>query len=129
MTDDEFLQAFARHTLHEFRHRDHLRLAWLHVRQLGPEGAAHSVTEAIRQFAAAQGVPDKYHDTMTRFWVALVAHTRTQRPDIDDFDRFLEVFPWLLEKDLPFRHWRRETMMSAAARAAWVEPDLLGMPA
>jgi hypothetical protein len=34
----------------------------------------------------------------------------------------------LLDKGLPYRHWQHETMGSAAARARWVEPDLLALP-
>jgi hypothetical protein len=131
MTDDDFLQAFARATLgnHEFRHRDHLRLAWLQIRRLGPDDATRAVAAGIRHFAAAHGATDKYHETMTRFWVRIVAHHVEARPEIDDFDRFLEVFPLLLDKGLPFRHWTRETMLGPAARAGWVEPDVLPLPA
>ena len=130
MTDDEFLRAFSACTLgnHEFRHRDHLRLAWLQVRRLGPEAAAEAVAQGISRFAATHGATAKYHDTMTRFWVRIVAHMAEARPDIDDFDRFLEAFPSLLDKSLPFRHWERETMLSPAARLAWVEPDVLPLP-
>ena len=42
---------------------------------------------------------------------------------------FLAAFPMLLAKDLPYRHWRRETMLSPDARAQWVEPDLQALPA
>jgi hypothetical protein len=131
MTDHEFLQAFAHATLgnHEFRHRDHLRLAWVQVRRLGREQAADAVVAGIQHFAEAHGAPGKYHDTMTRFWIRIVAHCMAAHPEIDDFDRFLEAFPLLLDKGLPFRHWSRETMLGPAARAAWVEPDLLPLPA
>jgi hypothetical protein len=130
MTDDEFLQAFSEGRLanHEFRHRDHLRLAWLQVSRLGPEGARDAVAEGIRRFAALHGVPQKYHETMTQFWVRIVGHMVATRPEIDRFDRFLEAFPQLLGKDLPFRHWERDTLMSPPARAAWVEPDVQPLP-
>jgi hypothetical protein len=131
MTDDEFLQALADCTIgnHEFRHRDHLRLAWLQVRRLGPDEASGAVSASIRRFAAAHGATGKYHDTMTRFWVLVVAHLSASRPDIHDFDGFLAAFPMLLDKNLPFRHWQRETMLSPEAREDWVEPDILPMPA
>jgi hypothetical protein len=131
MTDDEFLQACADCTIanHEFRHRDHLRLAWLQVSRLGPEGAVEAVTQGIRRFAATHGAAGKYHETMTQFWVRVVAHLEAARPDVEEFDRFLETFPFLLDKSLPFRHWRRETMMSPEARADWMEPDVLPLPA
>lgn len=131
MTDDDFLQAFARGTIanSDFRHRDHLRLAWLQVRRLGCEGALLNITAGIRHFAEAHGASGKYHETMTRFWVRVVAHMVAARPDIDDFARFLDAFPQLLDKELSLRHWERATLMSPQARAMWVEPDVLPMPA
>jgi hypothetical protein len=131
MTDDEFLRAFAECRLgnHEFRHRDHLRLTWLQVRRLGPTAAARAISHGIRQFAVAHGATTKYHETMTQFWVKIVAHSIGARPDITDFDGFLEAFPLLLDKYLPFQHWDRETMLGIEARAAWVEPNLLPLPA
>jgi hypothetical protein len=50
------------------------------------------------------------------------------RPDVTAFATFLAAFPQLLDKDLPYRHWRRETMAGATARAEWVEPDLVALP-
>ena len=130
MTDHEFLAAFMDCTLpnDRFHHRDHLRLAWLLVTRLGFEAGSAAVSEGIRRFAAANGHAAKYHETMTQFWVRVVAHTSQARPDIADFDSFLEEFPTLLDPSLPFRHWRRETMFSPAARAGWIEPDIRALP-
>jgi hypothetical protein len=66
---------------------------------------------------------------MTRFWVRIVDHIAGTRPDIASFDDFLSAFPRLLDKDLPHRHWRAETLGGADARARWVEPDLIPLPA
>ncbi len=74
-------------------------------------------------------VLNKYHETLTQFWVRIVSHLIDARPEIAAFERFLEVFPYLLDKELPSQHWRRETMQSQAAQAHWVEPDLLALPA
>jgi hypothetical protein len=51
--DDEFLHAFFGLTLanSEFRHRDHLRLAWMAVRRHGPRAAEDVVVGGIRRFA------------------------------------------------------------------------------
>ena len=131
MTDDEFLHAFLSGSLPnaQFHHRDHLRLAWLLTRQLGDEAATRAITTGIQGFAARHGHADKYHETLTRFWVRIVGHMVHARPDITAFETFLATFPRLLDKDLPYHHWRRETMASAAARAQWVEPDVLALPA
>jgi hypothetical protein len=57
-----------------------------------------------------------------------VNHATQGRPEIGSFDQFVDAFSTALDKTLPFRHWRRETLMSPAARAAWTEPDLLPLP-
>jgi hypothetical protein len=130
VNDEEFVQVFMQGALPatQFHHRDHLRLTWLLVRRLGPGPAGGEVAAGIRRFAAHHGQADKYHETVTRFWVRIVGHMAGARPDIADFEEFLSAFPQLLDKGLPYRHWRRETMSSALARALWVEPDLLALP-
>jgi hypothetical protein len=129
MSDDAFLQAFADCSLSPgaFHHRDHLRLAWLLVRRHGVEPACIMVADGIRGFAARHGHPEKYHETITQFWVRLVGHLIDARPDIDDFATFVDAFPHLLDAGLPYRHWQRQTIGRAAARSAWVEPDLLAL--
>jgi hypothetical protein len=131
MNDVDFAHAFLNGTLppEQFHHRDHLRLAWVLVRQLGVETAAPAIASGIRRFAAQHGQAGKYHETLTQFWVRIVGHMVEVRPDIAELETFLETFPMLLDKGLPYRHWRPETMGSATARARWVEPDLLALPA
>ena len=131
LTDDDFVAAFQSGMLSPtaFHHRDHLRLAWRLIRQLGTPAATGMITEGIRSFAIQNGHADKYHETLTRFWVRIVSHLIDTRPDISTFERFLETYPQLLDKALPYRHWSRETIQSQAARAHWVEPDLLALPA
>ena len=130
LPDDEFLHAFFDLTLahSEFRHRDHLRLAWLAVRRHGAIGAEDVVTAGIHSFAHHHSHGPAYHDTMTRFWVRLVAHAVSDRPEIEEFDTFLAVYPLLLDKNTPLRHWSREAMFGTEARAEWREPDLVGLP-
>lgn len=127
---EQFLLAFETGQIanRDFHHRDHLRLAWIQIRRLGLERALESVTAAIRQFAAHHGHADRYHDTMTRFWLRAVATGIDQHPDLS-FEGLLAVEPHLLDKNLPFVHWSREQMASDQARRQWVEPDLRRMPA
>lgn len=131
MTDDEFLRAFMTATLpnDQFHHRDHLRMTWLMFHRLGPQAGGEAIAAGIRQFANAHGHGPKYHETMTRFWIWLVDHAMRTRPDIGSFEDFLGAFPMLLDKALPFRHWSQDRLMSPAARAAWIDPDILPLPA
>jgi hypothetical protein len=92
------------------------------------DDAERIVAHEIQKFAVANGAPKRYHDTMTRFWVRLVGHAMENAPDARSVDALLAMFPVLLDKTPPYRHWRRETFNSDRARAGWVEPDLVPLP-
>jgi hypothetical protein len=130
MTDDEFLRAFFSLALPNaaFHHRDHLRLTWLVVRRDGAAVARDLVSAGIRRFAAAHGHAGRSHETLTAFWVRLVAHAAENDPRIDDFERFLRAYPLLLDARLPLRHWSHDRLFTPAARGAWQEPDLVPLP-
>jgi len=127
MTDDEFLRTFLQGwpSGEKFGHREHLRAAWLVIERHGPEPAADIVGDRLRRMAAAQGQSVLYNETMTRFWIRLVAHIREAKGPLAGIDQAIEAAPLLMDKSLPFRHWSRELMFGPEARAAWVEPDLL----
>jgi hypothetical protein len=124
VTDDEFVQQFFASLDGGFHHRDHLHLTWLAIGRGTPE----LVGPAIQRFAAAHGQERKYHETLTTFWVRIVAHARSVHPELD-FDDFLDAVPQLLDATIATRHWTGEALWSEDARAAWREPDLLPLPA
>jgi len=131
MSDADFLAAFARGERPDgvFRHVDHVRLTWLLVRREGAARGEEQVAAGIRAFAAAQGVPGMYHDTLTRAWVRLVAAALAATPAAGaDFERFLAAQPQLAEKSLVFRFYSPAALSVPAARSGWVEPDLQPLP-
>jgi hypothetical protein len=130
MDDVDFLRLFREGALtgEEFRHRGHLRLAWLVLSRHRRDEAESVVAREIRQFAVANGVSGRYHDTLTRFWVRLVCHAMDHGPEAGSIDELLARFPFLLDKSLPYRHWRGDAFNSDKARARWVEPDLVPLP-
>jgi hypothetical protein len=73
--DDEFLEAFhsCRLRTSEFRHADHLRLAWLHLAREPFETALVSVRSGIQAFAKHYNLTGLYHETITTAWVHLLA--------------------------------------------------------
>ena len=129
-TDERFLAAFEAGQIanQDFHHRDHLRLAWIQIRRLGLQRASDAVAGAIRQFAGRHGHANRYHETMTRFWVRVVGVGITRHPTLA-FDDLMAAEPHLLDKTLPFTHWSRERMASDEARRQWMEPDIRLMPA
>jgi hypothetical protein len=112
----------------QFRHRQHINLAFYAVRRYGMPDAVGTVCGWIRQMAAYQRAPQKYHHTVSRAWVELVAYHVAADPDCADFDVFAQRNPALLDKRLLGRHYRSATLAAAAARRGWAEPDLLPFP-
>jgi hypothetical protein len=108
-----------------FGHRQHLELAWEYL-QAGP-GAAQSMRRAIRHAASLHGEPDRYHETLTIFWVRLVA-LHAAATSSASFDALIGAHPGLLDTELPARHWRHDTLWGDVARRVWVEPDLVAIP-
>lgn len=110
-----------------FGHREHVHLTWLAVRRAGMPAAVAVVSEGIRRTARYAGAPQKYHVTVSRAWVELVAHHVAEDP-IPDFTAFAGRNPELLDKRLLTRFYRNTTLAGARARTGWVEPDLAPFP-
>lgn len=106
INDKEFARAFERGEIAagDFRHATHVRLALAYLQESSSvEEAAGRMTAAVRRAAAAAGHPEKYHHTVTVFWMRMIAR--------------------LLDKNLPLAYYSPERLWSEAARAAWLEPD------
>jgi hypothetical protein len=111
-----------------FGHREHLELAWTALDRDGEVDAAHqAVAAAVRPLAQRHGMPHKYHETLTRAWVVVVALHRGLDAG-ESFDEFIAAHPRLLARDLLSRHYSEPLLWSEAARARWAEPDLRAFP-
>jgi hypothetical protein len=111
-----------------FGHREHIELAWSYLGRDDIDAAHRKVTAAIRHVAGLHGAPDKYHETITRAWVHLVALHRAHG-EHNSFDEFIAANARLLDRHLLDRHYSRELLMSEEARARWADPDLRALPA
>jgi hypothetical protein len=107
-----------------FGHRQHINLAFLAVRRYGMPDAVDRICGWLRQLAAYERVPRKYHHTMSRAWVELVAHHVTDEP----FGAFIQRNPALLDKRLLGRHYSPATLSAERARTGWAEPDVVPFP-
>jgi hypothetical protein len=125
LSDDEFLEVFHSHKLppEKFRHADHLRLAWLHTHREPREYALRNVCSGIREFAARNGAPDLYHETITTAWVLLIS-----THDEQTFEAFLNENRARLNRELLYRFWTPSLLASGEARTKWVAPDRQDLP-
>lgn len=110
-----------------FGHREHIHLSWLTVRRCGVTTAVDLVSKGIQRTARYAGAPQKYHVTVSRAWVELVAYHAAEH-DGGDFAGFAEWHPALLDKRLLARFYRSATLAAPRARTVWVEPDLAPFP-
>ena len=106
-------------------HRAHVHVTWLAVHAAGMPAAITLVSDGLRRTARYAGAPQKYHATVSRAWVELVAHHVAENPAAD-FASFAADNPALFDKQLLTRFYRSATL--AAARVDWAEPDLAPFP-
>jgi predicted nucleic acid-binding protein len=123
---DELMAAVLAGAAH-FGHRQHVHLSWLAVRRYGATEACRLVCAGIQRTARYAGAPQKYHSTVSRAWIELIAYHVGQH-DTADFERFAALNPALLDKRLLLRFYEPATLSSAAARSGWVEPDRARFP-
>jgi hypothetical protein len=124
MPADPFDQFFELATAdgRRFGHREHVHLTWLAVRRCGRRAAIDVVSDGIRRTARYAGAPQKYHATVSRAWVEVVAHHAEVTPT-DDFEEFAVTNPELLDKRLLSRFYSSALLASGAARIGWALPD------
>jgi hypothetical protein len=129
-SDDDFLRAFEELTFpaDQFHHREHIRVAWLYLKSSDATRAAERMAASIRRFANHHGATQKYHHTLTLFWMRLVAVALVETPDGLAFDEFLGAHPELRDKGLVAKFYSQELVQTSAAREGWVDPDLQPLP-
>lgn len=122
LSDEEFLARYEAHALEDFSHEDHVRMAFAYARR-GGEDAAVRGARRIRGLAEALGASGKYHDTVTVAWARIVARLAATS-SAPSFEEFLRQHPQLRQRDMLGAFYSRDLLLSAPARAAFVEPDL-----
>ena len=110
----------------EFSHGAHLTVALWYVAHAPLQVAADRMRQSLARFIAHHGVePQKYNETITLFWLKLVAHFHAHagagRTLADVANELLARFG---DAQLLFRHYSRALIQMPEAKAAWVAPDL-----
>lgn len=132
--DAEFLAEFeaCRWPLDQWRHRDHVRLAYLYLRAHPFDEAARRIRAGIKAHNAAHGIPDLptsgYHETMTIAWLRLVDLVLAEYGPEATGDAFCDAHPELSQKKTLRLFYSKELFMSARAKVELVEPDLAPLP-
>jgi hypothetical protein len=126
MTDVELARALERGNIanERFHHALHLHVAWVYLGESSSvEQAANKMRETLRRFATAAGKPEKYHETITLFWVRLLSGAYAACGG-ERLEEIVHAHPQLLEKNFPLTYYSAERLFSDEARTSWLEPDL-----
>ncbi len=129
MDDREFVESFEACTLppSEFHHRDHVRLAWIYLREDELLPALTRFVDSLKRYATSLGAAGKYHETVTWAFLFLI-HERMKRTPCEDFRAFAaanpDLFAW--SPSVLERYYRAETLASSLARQTFVMPDGAG---
>jgi hypothetical protein len=134
LDDDALLAGFEGCTIpsRDWTHREHLRVAYLLLARLPYAGALVRMRDGIRALNAANAVPEGlergYHETVTVAWMRLVAAALRADGPAADSRAFFEAHPGLTDKFALRRHYSRDRILTAEAKAGFVTPDLAPLP-
>jgi len=126
MTDVALTRALERGEIanEDFHHVSHLHVAWVYLAESSSvRQAANKMRDTLRRFATAAGKPQKYHETITLFWVHLLSRAHADSGG-ERLEEIVRANPQLLEKNFPLAYYSVERLFSDEARTSWVEPDL-----
>jgi hypothetical protein len=108
----------------EFGHREHVRVAWIYLREASFEAAAFRFCAKLREFAASLGKADRYHETITWAYLAIVNERMQVEGGHPDFESFARANPDLFDDRMGAiaAFYDRETLKSDLARRAFLLP-------
>ena len=126
-TDRDFVDAFEACAVasEDFRHADHVHLAWCYLREHPLLEAIERFTTSLQRFAAHHRAPALYHQTITWAYLLLI-HERMQREGAsEDWPAFRGANPDLFDRkpSILERYYLPETLNSDVARRIFVLPD------
>jgi hypothetical protein len=130
MTDNEFIASFENCSLanEAFHHADHVRMAFLYLARNPALEALQRFSASLARFAAANGKPQLYHETITWAFLFLIRERLARTGWRQTWTEFAAGNPDLLNwKDNALKkYYRGETLASDLARTTFLLPDKAG---
>ena len=127
MEDEEFIRSFEDCTLPAdgFHHPEHVRMVWLYLGRYSLLETLPRFSESLKRFAAANGKPNLYHETITWFYVLLINERMQRTGQKQSWEEFTETNADLLNwKDSILKsYYHDETLRTELARKTFVFPD------
>ena len=110
---------------HSFHHADHVRLAFEYLCSYPPLEALSRFCRALKEFAAAQGKANLYHETITCAYLFLIRERMARAGQTLSWEQFAAQNPDLLvwKDGILDQLYRPETLKTELARHTFVLPD------
>ena len=127
MTDDEFIASFEDCSLaaESFHHSDHVRMAFLYLCRYPALEALERFSTSLARFAAANGKPGRYNETITWAFLLLIrermARAGCQLTWPEFANRNADLLNW--EDNVLKKYYRNETLSSDLAKSTFLLPD------
>ncbi len=134
MDDAAFLRQFedCSWPFPQWKHRQHVKAAYLYLRRWSLPEAIERIRTGIKRYNAAHQVPEAigrgYHETITQAWMRLVDFILRRYGPAATADEFCDQHPELAEFKVLRLFYSRELLMSARAKAEFVQPDITPLP-
>lgn len=120
------VEAFESGTLdaEAFDHRAHVFIAWKLLEENSPARAATRFLSALKRLTAALGIESKYHETISCFYMTLIAERRAGQAEAG-WANFADSNPDLLGPSVVLleQHYTPERLWSDLARRQFLLPD------
>ena len=125
MTDEQFLAALEDCVLPEteFSHRGHVRAAYLYLRRSDFAEALVCLRRTIRNYAQHLGQPERYHETITVAYLALIQQHICERGDGGGWPAFERDNPELFRPGLLLEFYPQQQLDTALARKVFLLPQ------
>jgi len=126
--DALFLAALEACTLHPdcFDHAAHVRAGYLYLRRQPFPQATADMCATITRYARALGKSDRYHETMTVAFMALINAQIRGQGDGGGWEQFRARNPQLLRSDALLAYYPRAVLESREARSCFTLLPLSG---
>jgi hypothetical protein len=127
MNDSELMARFEDCSLANasFHHSDHVRMAFLYLSRFPALEALQRFSTALARFAAANGKPGLYHETITWAFVLLIRERMARAETQQTWTQFAADNEDLLSSkdEVLKKYYRVETLSSDLARSTFLLPD------
>ncbi len=110
----------------QFDHKAHVYVAWSYLQEHDLLASIERYRATLKRLTRKLGVPGKYHETITWFFMVIVAERIVKAPT-GDWEAFVRQNPDLFARapGILERFYSRDRLASAAARRQFLLPDLL----